>query len=81
MARMLVRQYNVTNLSLFNPKMFDEKTVAILEESCDSIISLVVKESQGQFQRFLRVKQSPLHTYQMREVPYDISGGKPLLKL
>jgi KaiC/GvpD/RAD55 family RecA-like ATPase len=81
LARMQVRQYNVTNLSLFNPKMFDEKTVAILEESCDAIIALNVKEFQGRFQRFIRVKQSPLHSYQMREVPYDISGANPLLRL
>jgi KaiC/GvpD/RAD55 family RecA-like ATPase len=81
LARMQVRQYNVTNLSLFNPNMFDAKIVASLEESCDGIIALAVKEVEGKYQRFIRVKQSPLHTYQMRDVPYDVVGGKPSLKL
>jgi KaiC/GvpD/RAD55 family RecA-like ATPase len=81
LARMQVRQSRVTNLSLFNPKMFDEKTVAIMEESCDSIITLTIKEVQGTYRRFIRVKQSPLHTFHMDEVPYDIVDGRPSIKM
>jgi KaiC/GvpD/RAD55 family RecA-like ATPase len=80
LARMQVRQNRVTNLSLFNTKMFDEKTVAALEESCDSIIALSIKEVKGKYQRFIRVKQSPLHTFWMDEIPYDIVDGRPSIK-
>jgi KaiC/GvpD/RAD55 family RecA-like ATPase len=79
-ARMQVRMIRAVNLSIFNPGMFPEAIVATLEDSCDSIITLSVKEVQGKYQRFLRVKQSPIQTFQMNEVPYDIIDGKPSLK-
>jgi KaiC/GvpD/RAD55 family RecA-like ATPase len=80
-ARMQVRQMKAVNLSTFNPRMFDGAIVATLEDSCDSVITLAVKEVHGTYQRFIRVKQSPIPTFRMDEVPYDIVDGKPVLKL
>ena len=79
-ARMQIRQNRVTNLTIFNPKMFDETVVAGMEETCDSIISLSVKEIQGKYQRYLRVKQSPISTFKMDEVAYDVINGRPSIK-
>jgi KaiC/GvpD/RAD55 family RecA-like ATPase len=79
-ARMQIRQNKVTNLTTFNPKMFDETIVAGIEETCDSIISLAVKQVQGKYQRYIRVKQSPISSFKMEEVPYDIINGKPSIK-
>ncbi len=79
-ARMQIRQNKVINLTIFNPKMFDGTVVAGMEETCDSIISLTVKEVQGKYQRYIRVKQSPISTFMMDEVPYDIASGRPLLR-
>jgi KaiC/GvpD/RAD55 family RecA-like ATPase len=80
-ARMQIRLNKVVNLTTFNPKMFDESIVAAVEGTCDSIISLTVKEIDGKFQRFIRVRDSPIHTFLMDEVPYDIVDGRPMLKL
>lgn len=80
-ARARVRLNKGIQLITFNPRMFDETVVASLEDTCDSIISLTVKEARGRYQRFIRVKQSPIPNYQMDEVPYDIVDGKPMLKL
>jgi KaiC/GvpD/RAD55 family RecA-like ATPase len=79
-ARMQIRQNRVVNLTIFNPKMFDETVVAGMEETCDSIISLTVKELQGKYQRYIRVKQSPISSFRIQEVPYDIVDGKPSIK-
>jgi KaiC/GvpD/RAD55 family RecA-like ATPase len=80
-ARMQIRQNKITNLTVFNPKMFSEVVVAGIEETCDSIISLTVREAQGRYQRYIRVKQSPITTFRMDEVPYDIIRGRPSIKL
>jgi KaiC/GvpD/RAD55 family RecA-like ATPase len=80
-ARMQIRQNKITNLTVFNPKMFSEVVVAGIEETCDSIISLTVREVQGRYQRYVRVKQSPISTFRMDEVPYDIIRGRPSIKL
>jgi KaiC/GvpD/RAD55 family RecA-like ATPase len=80
-ARMQIRQSKVTNLTIFNPKMFEEVVVAGMEETCDSIIALSVKEVEGRYQRYIRVKQSPISTFRMDEVPYDIIRGRPSIKL
>jgi KaiC/GvpD/RAD55 family RecA-like ATPase len=79
-ARMQVRMIKAVNLSVFNPGMFNESVVATIEDSCDSIIALTVREVQGEYRRFLRVKESPIHTFRMNEVPYDIVDGRPSLK-
>ena len=80
-ARVQIRQNKVTNLTIFNPKMFDEAVVAGMEETCDSIIALSVKEVQGRYQRYIRVKQSPISAFKMDEVPYDIIDGRPSIRL
>jgi len=80
-ARMQIRQNKITNLTVFNPKMFSGAVVAGIEETCDSIISLTIREVQGKYQRYIRVKQSPIITFKMDEAPYDIIRGRPLVRL
>jgi len=80
-ARMQIRKNRITNLTTFNPKMFSGIIVAGVEETCDSIISLTVREVQGKYQRYVRIKQSPITSFKMDQMPYDIINGRPSIRL
>jgi KaiC/GvpD/RAD55 family RecA-like ATPase len=75
----LARQANVTDLTILNPKMFDETIVAAFEHLNDGIIVLSMKEVGDKFQRFIRVKRSPITGFSTKIVPYDIVGKRPRL--
>jgi KaiC/GvpD/RAD55 family RecA-like ATPase len=79
MARLQMHLGKIVSLVLFNPKMFDDNIVAALEDLSDNIISLTVKEINGRYQRFIRVRQSPIPEFKMNEAPYNIVQGKPVL--
>jgi KaiC/GvpD/RAD55 family RecA-like ATPase len=75
----LTRQANVTALTVLNPKMFDETTVAAFEHLNDGIIVLSMKELSDKFQRYIRIKRSPITGFSTRIVPYDIADKRPRL--
>jgi Lrp/AsnC family transcriptional regulator for asnA, asnC and gidA len=63
-------------LFAMNYRMADQNTVARFEQLFDGVIVLSVKEVDRGFQRFLRIKQSPLLNFCQDEVPYDIVGNR-----
>jgi predicted hydrocarbon binding protein len=78
-AIQIARQHHATTITFINPKMFDETIVAAFEHLFDGNIMLTMKDVKGRFQRFIRVRQSPLPGFYADEVPYDIVENKPLL--
>nr|MDO8099777.1 V4R domain-containing protein [Candidatus Njordarchaeota archaeon] len=75
----VVRQHNGLSLNVLNPRMFDETVVAAFEHLYDGVIMLTIKEAKRGFQRFIRVKVSPIFGFYTDEVPYDTTEGKPRL--
>lgn len=75
----MIRQRKALSLSVFTPKMFEETVGAALEHLSDGVIVLSLKEVKGRFQRFIRVKQSPMQGFYSNEVPYEIMDNKPHL--
>jgi KaiC/GvpD/RAD55 family RecA-like ATPase len=75
----MVRQHKVLALATIYPKMFDQTVVAAFEHLNDGIIELTVEEVEGRYQRFFRVKQSPISGFHKDAVPYDIVDKKPRL--
>jgi KaiC/GvpD/RAD55 family RecA-like ATPase len=75
----LTRQLNITTLTILNPKMFDETTVAAFEHLNDGILVLSMKELRDKFQRYIRIKGSPIAGFSTRIVPYDIVERRPHL--
>jgi KaiC/GvpD/RAD55 family RecA-like ATPase len=75
----MTRLGNVPSLRVINPRMFDETVVAAFEHLTDGAIVLTMKENNGRFQRFIRIKQSPITGFRTDEVPYDIMNNKPHL--
>jgi KaiC/GvpD/RAD55 family RecA-like ATPase/predicted hydrocarbon binding protein len=75
----MVRQQNATSLAVLSPKMFDETVVASFEHLYDGVIVLTLKEVKGRFQRFMRVKESPISSFHTDEVPYEIFDNRPSL--
>jgi KaiC/GvpD/RAD55 family RecA-like ATPase/predicted hydrocarbon binding protein len=75
----IARQHFATSLTVIHPLMFDQTVVAAFEHVFDGTIVLTMKETKGRFQRFVRVKRSPLPGYYADEVPYDIVSNKPRL--
>jgi KaiC/GvpD/RAD55 family RecA-like ATPase len=59
--------------------MFDETTVAAFEHLNDGIIVLSMKELSDKFQRYIRIKRSPITGFSTRIVPYDIADKRPRL--
>lgn len=75
----MVRQRKYMSLNLISPKMFDETIVAAFEHLYDGILVLTMKNVNGRFHKFIRVKRSPLPGSYTDETPYEIVGGKPCL--
>ncbi len=73
------RQHHSTTLTVINPKMFEETVVSAFEHLYDGNVTLTMKDVKGRFQRFIRVKQSPLPNFYTDEIPYDIVNNKPQL--
>nr|MDO8100648.1 ATPase domain-containing protein [Candidatus Njordarchaeota archaeon] len=75
----LVRQGKTETIVVIHPSMFDETVVAAFEHLSDGIVVLAMKEVKGRFQRFFRVKQSPITGFYTDEVPYEILNNRPSL--
>jgi KaiC/GvpD/RAD55 family RecA-like ATPase len=75
------REANVTTLTVLNPRMFEETTVAAFEHLNDGIIVLSMKELSEKFQRYIRIKRSPIAGFSTNIVPYEIEDRKPRLLL
>jgi KaiC/GvpD/RAD55 family RecA-like ATPase len=75
----LTRQAGIVALTVLDPKMFDETTVAAFEHLNDGIIVLSMKELSDKFQRYIRIKRSPITGFSTRIVPYDIADKRPRL--
>lgn len=75
----IARQANATSLIVLNPKMFDETTVAAFEHLNDGILVLYMKEVKDEFERYIRVKRSPITGFSTRVVPYEIVDNEPRL--
>jgi len=75
----LVRQGKVVTIVVIHPSMFDETVIAAFEHLSDGIVVLTMKEVKGRFQRFFRVKQSPITGFYTDEVPYEIVDKRPSL--
>ena len=73
----IFRENGEIGLELLNSEMFDKKVVSAFESLCDGVILLTLKDIEGKFQRFIRVKKSPLTNFYSEEVPYDIVDSKP----
>jgi KaiC/GvpD/RAD55 family RecA-like ATPase len=76
----LARQYNMITLSLLEPKMFDETTVAAFEHLHDGVIALSMEKLGDRFQRYIRVKQSPMSVFSTKIVVYDVINNRPHLQ-
>jgi len=77
MALNMVRQHKSRSLATLNPKMFDETVVAAFEHLYDGTIVLTMKNVKGRFQKYIRVKESPISGFYTDEVPYEIVGNRP----
>jgi KaiC/GvpD/RAD55 family RecA-like ATPase len=75
----MLKKTGAIHISLLDPRMFEPTVVATFEHIYDGLIALSVKEAKGKFQRYLRVKDSPIGGFHNQEVPYDIIDGKPRL--
>jgi KaiC/GvpD/RAD55 family RecA-like ATPase len=75
----MTRLGNVLSLRVISPMMFEGTIVAAFEHLSDGAIVLTMKENKGKFQRFVRVKQSPITGFYTDEVPYDMINTKPHL--
>jgi Lrp/AsnC family transcriptional regulator for asnA, asnC and gidA len=73
----IVKGNGITALSLLSSEMFDRTAVSAMESLNDGVILLTLKDIEGKFQRFARVKKSPIANFYSEEVPYDIVGNKP----
>lgn len=74
----IIRQANSVVLTVLSPKMFDETVIVSFEHLHDGIIVLSARKvEENKFQRFVRVKQSPISGYCMDDVGYEIIDGRP----
>jgi KaiC/GvpD/RAD55 family RecA-like ATPase len=76
----LTRRSNITTLGILSPKMFEETIIAAVEHFHDGIIVLNMKELGDKFQRYIRVKRSPISGFSTMIVPYEIVDNKPRLQ-
>jgi KaiC/GvpD/RAD55 family RecA-like ATPase len=76
----LARRSNITTLTLLDSKMVDETVIAAFEHLHDGVIALSMKELAGRFQRYVRIKKSPIPTSSTMIVPYDIVDMRPHLQ-
>jgi predicted hydrocarbon binding protein len=74
-----VKGLQAVNLSVLNPRMFDETIVASFEHFYDGVVVLSTREVKGSYRRYLRVKEAPNSGFCIDEVPYDIIEGRPRL--
>ena len=76
----MIRQANSIVLSILSPKMVEETTIVAFEHLHDGIIVLSLKDiEKNRFQRFIRVKQSPISGYFTDEIGYEIVDNRPHL--
>ena len=76
----IARQGNMISLALLEPKMFDETTVATFEHLHDGIIALSMEKLGDRFQRYVRIKRSPISGFSTKTVLYDIANKRPHLQ-
>jgi archaellum biogenesis ATPase FlaH len=60
--------------------MFDETTVASFEHLHDGIIVLSMEKLGDRFQRYIRIKKSPVSGFSTKIEPYDIVDNRPHLQ-
>jgi KaiC/GvpD/RAD55 family RecA-like ATPase len=58
-----------------NPDMVNATDLATIEDCFDGIIELTVREEKMKFQRYIRVKNSPISSFRQERLPYEIVGG------
>lgn len=68
-----------SSLSSMNRKMVNETMTASLEHLYDGVIMLSTRETDGKYQKLLRIKESPLAGFCSDEVPYEIVDNKPFI--
>jgi KaiC/GvpD/RAD55 family RecA-like ATPase/predicted hydrocarbon binding protein len=78
-AHETVRRLETTTISTIDPRMFPPNVVAAFERLYDGTIALTMEEIDHKFQRFVRVKESPIAGFYSDKVPYNIVEGKPRL--
>ena len=78
-AHETVRDLGTTTLSTLDPRMFPANVVAAFERLYDGTIVLSLRDIDHKFQRFVRVKESPIAGFSLDEVPYNIVEGRPSL--
>jgi KaiC/GvpD/RAD55 family RecA-like ATPase/predicted hydrocarbon binding protein len=61
-------------LSTLNPETVSPSDLAIIEETFDGIIELTINEEKLKFQRYIRVKDSPIPLFRQEKLPYEIVG-------
>nr|MDO8097654.1 ATPase domain-containing protein [Candidatus Njordarchaeota archaeon] len=74
-AIFLKRQSGVL-VSTLNPDTVNATDLAIIEETFDGIIELTIKEEKLKFQRYIRVKDSPIPSFRQERLPYEIIEGQ-----
>jgi len=62
-------------MATINPDTVNTTDLATIEEGFDGIIELTVKEEKMRFQRYIRVKSSPISSFKQERLPYEIVGG------
>jgi KaiC/GvpD/RAD55 family RecA-like ATPase/predicted hydrocarbon binding protein len=78
-AHETVRNLSTITVSTLDPRMFPSNVVSAFERLYDGTIALSMREIDHKYQRFVRVKESPLGGFYLDEVPYTIVEGKPRL--
>jgi predicted hydrocarbon binding protein/KaiC/GvpD/RAD55 family RecA-like ATPase len=78
-ALMMSKQQKAASVTVLSPRMFDGTVVAAFEHLFDGILVLTMKSVKGRFQRFIRVKRSPISSFHTDEVPYEVLNNKPRL--
>ncbi|MGQ9719991.1 MAG: V4R domain-containing protein [Candidatus Jordarchaeum sp.] len=77
--RMHITQYG-SAIYLFDKGMLDDKTIKTLEHAFDFVIDFKIKQTDGRFQRYLRVKKSPLLRYIDVYAPYEKTPEKMVIR-
>ncbi len=76
---LIISQYGAA-IYVFDKGMLDTKTQSTLEHAFDFVIDFKVEEYEGRFQRYLRVKKSPLPRHLDEYAPYEITPEKIVVR-
>lgn len=76
---MSISQYGAS-MYVIDKGMLDTKTRSTLEHAFDFVVDFKIEENEGSFQRYLRVKKSPLPRYVDEYAPYEITPEKVVVR-